>query len=152
MKLNLVKTISGLVPADPDSEDSYKKLKNGGMVTAEIKQVRNVKFFRKYFALLNVGFENWNPGEVDSRYGVPEKNFDRFRRDVTILAGFYHTVVRLNGEVRIEAKSISFANMEEDEFEKLYNQTINVLLKHVYGEGMRREELDNIVNTYLSFI
>ena len=151
MKMNLIKTISGLLPADPDSEKSYQKIKTGGMVITETKEVRNPAFLRKYFALLNVGFDNWNPGRITSEHGKPEKNFDRFRKDVTILAGFYHIVIRLDGSVRVEADSISFANMEEEEFEELFNKTINVLLKHVYDSNMTEEALNNVVNAYLSF-
>jgi hypothetical protein len=151
MELNLIKTLTGLIPADPDSEDRYNKLKTGGVVTAEVKQVRNAKFLRKYFALLNIGFDNWTPGKIDSRYGVPEKSFDRFRKDTTILAGYYHIVIRLDGSVKPEADSISFANMDEETFEKLYNATINVFLKHIYNSDMTRDKLDNMVNQVLSF-
>jgi len=152
MDIYLTKTQTGFVPADIPTEEWIKKVKHGEVIAADFRKVRNPAFLRKYFALLNVGYDNWSPGEVDSKYGIPEKNFDQFRKDVTILAGYYHTVIRLNGEVRIEAKSISFAKMEEEEFEKLYNQTIDVLLRHVYGSGMTTEELDNIVNQYMGFV
>lgn len=151
MKISLLRTIAGLVPADPEAEESYKKLKMGGIVMADIRQIRNPKFLRKYFALLSIGFDNWRPKPINIKYGVPQKSFDRFREDVTILAGYYHVVVRLNNEVRIEADSISFAKMTEETFEKLYNQTINVLLTHVYASNVTRQELDTMVNSYLSF-
>ena len=151
MKLSLLKTITGLIPADPESEEQYRKLKQGGVVTAEIKQIRNPQFLRKYFALLNLGFDQWEPDKIDCKHGVPQKNFDRFRKDVAILCGHYHLVIRLNGEVRIEADSISFANMTEETFEKLYNSTINVFLKHIYDSEMTREKIENIVNQYLSY-
>jgi hypothetical protein len=147
----LTKTFAGLVPCEENSRAWFAKLKPGEVVHAAFKRCRNYKFLKKYFALLNVGFENWEPGEVDSKHGKPEKNFDRFRADCTILAGYFETTIRLDGSVRIEPKSISFANMEEEEFEKLYSATINVFLKHVYGAGMSREEVDRIVNQYMEF-
>ena len=151
MKLSLLKSLGGLVPADPDSDAKYRKIKAGSVIIAETKEVRNPLFMRKYFALLKVGFENWEAPKVESVHGMPEKSFDRFRKDVAILCGHYHLVIRLNGKVRIEADSISFAKMTQETFEKLYNQTINVLLTHVYASNITRQELDEIVDSYLSF-
>ena len=151
MHAYFTKTQTGLIPSDPKTDEWYHKLKFGEVVQSEFKKVRNHKFLRKYFALLNIGFDNWNPAPLDSRHGIPEKNFDRFRADVTILCGYYDSVVRLDGSVRIEAKSISFARMTEESFAELYNKTINVLLKHVYNSDMTEEALNAIVNQYLSF-
>lgn len=118
MKLHLTKTQTGLVPADPETEAEYKKLKLGQIIHGEFKRARNYKFLRKWFALLNVAFDNWEaPEMVDphtrQHYPArkPEKNFERFRKDVTILAGYYHNVVRLDGTVRPTADSVSFGSM-----------------------------------------
>jgi len=151
MRTYLTKTQAGLLPADPPTEEWYRKLKLGDVVSQDSTVVRNPKFHRKYFALLQVGYENWTPGEIDSKYGTPAKNFDRFRKDVAILCGYYDMVIRLDGSTRAEAKSISFANMEEDEFEKLYSATIDLFLKRIYDSSMTAEELDKTVNEYLRF-
>ena len=121
------------------------------MVSGEFKKVRNYRFLKKYFALLKIGFDNWTPGLINSKYGIPEKNFKRFRADLTILAGYYETTIRLDGSVRVEPKSISFAGMEEEEFSELYSKTIDVLIKHVYNASMTPEEIDETVNKYLQF-
>lgn len=142
MNVYLIKAQGGFIPADIPTEEWAKRIKYGSVINADFKKVRNPAFHRKFMALLNVGFDNCD---------VEGITFERFRKDVTILAGYYHTVVRLDKSVRVEADSISFASMEESDFEKLYNQVINVLLKHVYNSEMSKEELDNIVNQYLSF-
>ena len=153
MKVNLTKTQHGMIPSDPQSREWFDKLKVGQVVHADFKKVRNYRFLKKYFALLNIAYDNWEPGEVNSKYGVPEKNFERFRADLTILAGFYENTIRLDGTVRVEPKSISFASMDAEEFEKLYSATIDVLLKYVYAQhGMDKETIDNLVNQYLEFI
>ncbi len=113
--------------------------------------MRNVLFHRKYFALLNIGFDNWTPGEINSKYGVPEKNFDRFREDLAIMCGYFNLVIRLDGTSRPEAKSISFAKMDQEMFEDLYSKTINKLIKHVYNEKLSPDELNDIVEKYLQF-
>lgn len=147
----LIKTISGLHPADPETEAWYNKLKQGVAVSVEAKTIRNYKFLKKWFALLKIGYDNWTPGEINSKYGVPAKNFDRFRADVIILCGYYDTTVRLDGSVRVEPRSVSFAKMSEETFAKLYSETIDVLLKYVYDKDMDAEKLDLIVEQYLSF-
>jgi len=152
MKNWLIKTLSGLLPFNPDTEAWYKRLKLGGVVEAETVIVRSPKFHRKYFALLNIGFDNWHPGEIGSQYGVPQKNFERFRKDIAILCGYFDIVIRLDGTSRIEAKSISFASMEEEEFQDLYSKTIDVFLERIYDKNMTAEQLDNVVNQYLSFV
>jgi len=151
MQVYLTKTLVGFVPADVSTEEWAKKIKIGEVVNADFKKTRNYKFLKKYFSLLAVGFDNWEPGEINSKYGVPEKNFEQFREDTTILSGHYHLVVRMDGTVRPVADSISFANMEEETFSKLYNSTINVFLKHIYDSDMTKEKLDSIVNQYMSY-
>lgn len=50
-----------LVPFASDSQDYVNKLKVGAVVSVDIKQVRNPKFHRKFFSLLNLGFQYWEP-------------------------------------------------------------------------------------------
>ena len=151
MKYYLSKSQVGLVPVDPESQEWFNRLKTGQVVSADFRQVRNYRFLKKWFALLKIGFDNWEPGEIDSKHGTPEKNFDRFRADVTILAGYYETTIRLDGSVRVEPKSVSFARMTEEEFGELYSKTIDTLIKYVYGSGMTPEDMDKTVERYLQF-
>jgi len=151
MKINLLKTLTGLAPADAEAEEFLRKKKLGSVLSAEIRQVRNYAFHKKWFALLNIGFENWEPKDVIWSHGVPEKNFDRFRADIIILCGLYDSVFRLDGSVRIEPKSVSFAKMTEETFAVLYSKTIDVLIKHVYNSNIDAEELERIVQKYLDF-
>jgi hypothetical protein len=150
-EIHLQKNFGVLAPADEQAEEIIKGMKHGQVMRVKFTLPRNYKFLKKYFALLKVGYDNWTPGKINSKYGVPEKDFGRFRADVIILAGYYTTTVRLDGSVRIEPKSTAFANMTEEEFSTLYSKTIDVLLKHVYGNGMTPEELNQIVERYLSF-
>ena len=152
MKIHLLKTLTGLAPADMMAEEFLRKKKLGSVLSAEIRQVRNYEFHKKWFALLNIGYENWEPKDVIWPHSVPEKNFDRFRADIIILCGFYDSVFRLDGSVRIEPKSISFAKMTEETFQDLYNKTIDVLMKHVYNNSnIDADELEGIVQKYLDF-
>ena len=73
--------------------------------------------------------------------------FDRFRKDLTILAGFYHSTTRLNGDTRIEAESLSFATMEQDRFEQVYKALIQAAMKHIFG----RDDDSAIYNRLVRF-
>jgi len=114
---------------------------------------RNGKFHRKFFALLQVGYESWEPKRKHKSYkGIAiEKNFEQFREDITILAGFYEQTFNLKGEMRLRAKSISFANMHDDEFETLYQAVVTVLLREVCTMYSGRDELDAVVNRVMEF-
>lgn len=153
MKAYLYKTISGLIPADPESEVWYKKIKQGVAVSVEAKTIRNYNFHKKLFSLLNLAYEYWEPGEIDSKYGTPEKNFDRFRKDLIIMAGYYHIVIRLDESVRIEADSISFAKMDQETFDKLYNNILTVILEKISVlNEMTADEVNELVNKFLTFV
>lgn len=61
--LQLIKHSAGyLIPASPEtSEFLHSKCKLGAVLVSEFKQVRNPAFHRKFFALLNLGFDYWEP-------------------------------------------------------------------------------------------
>lgn len=126
----------------------------GEFAVIEMRIPRNPRFHRKFFALLNVGFEAWEPPRKRKTYKgmAVTKNFDQFREDVTILAGFYEQSFDLDGRMKLRAKSISFANMEEPEFEQLYSAVADVLLAKVLHTYLGRAELDEVVERIVGFL
>lgn len=145
-----IRVPQGLVPSDNETAEAIKKVKIGNVIKIDFKQPRNYEYHKKYFALLNIGFDAWEPPEANFR-GLPvQKNFERFRKDVIISAGYYEPVANIRGEVRAEAKSISFAKMSQEEFEKLYNATVNVILQKVLT-NYTRSDLDQVVEQLVRF-
>lgn len=145
---------SYLIPFDNDAYELMNSLSDGADVAFDkVISKRNMKFHRKYFALLNFAFEHWESGELSGKQFegvIPQKSFTRFRKDIVIMAGFFEQEIRITGELRIVAKSISFSNMKEKDFEELYSNTINVILKHIltnYNKG----QLDKVVIDLLGF-
>ena len=63
LELQLIKHHSGiLIPATPESSDILQsKTWLGDVLVAEFRRVRNPAFHRRFFALLNLGFEYWEP-------------------------------------------------------------------------------------------
>ncbi|MDS1352097.1 bacteriophage protein, partial [Klebsiella pneumoniae] len=55
-----------LIPASPDAREFVKKIRLGAVLYSDFKQARNPAFHRKFFALLNLGFDYWQPsgGEI----------------------------------------------------------------------------------------
>ena len=152
MHVILTKTFNGLVPADPKTDEWFRKVKLGSVVHSDFKQMRNAGHHRKMFALFNLAFEYWEPGEVSSKHGIPEKNFDRFRKDLTILAGHYHNVIRLDGSVRIEADSISFGSMSQETFDALYQNILTVIMNKIpVLKDMSQDAIDELVDKVLTF-
>ena len=52
--------------------------------------------------------------------------------DMIIQAGYYDQVFDLAGNFGIEARSISFGKMDQEEFEQCYSALINVALKQIF--------------------
>jgi hypothetical protein len=130
-----------------------KRLEAGELVKVSFKIERNGKFHRKFFAMLNVGYEAWDPGRTHKTHkGMPvQKNFEQFREDVTILAGFYEQTFDLQGNLKLKAKSISWASMGQVEFENLYSAVADVLLQKVLTK-YSRADLDEVVEKMLRFL
>lgn len=148
---------SGLIPSTEESMEWFTDKKIGSSFLVVPKEVRNPGFFKKYFALMQLAYDEWS-NNIDSMEYKGERvlpNFKNFRHDTTILAGFYKSYVNLKGEVRLEAESIAWARMTEERFEKLYSKTIDVLLRMVYNGKIapRRteEELRDLVDQIAGF-
>ena len=142
--------MTGFAPADEATAEWHRKMKLGQVVQGKYTKVRNYLFLKKYMALLSLAFSYWEPGDINSEYGAPEKSFERFRKDLQILAGRFHIVIRLDGSTRVESDSISFAKMSEEEFERLYQDVLTVVMKKILT-NMEKSEIDGLVDKFLQF-
>ncbi|MFD1121850.1 DUF1367 family protein [Methylophilus flavus] len=160
-EIHLVKLPDGKLKGMSDRDQvAYNRFRSrlanaepGEVIEIEAKLPRNSKYHRKFFALLNLGFDHWEPGRKHKQYrGMPvAKNFDHFRKEVTILAGFYEQTFDLDGNMKLEAQSISFAKMENDEFEMVYSAVMNVLLDKVFSNYKGRADVDSIIEQIMRF-
>ncbi len=83
---------------------------------------------------------------------MPEKNFERFRKDLTILAGHYHVVIRLDGTAKPEADSLAFGNMDQETFNGLYSNVLDVILKKIPVLcKLGADEVNKLVDQILEF-
>lgn len=137
MKILVQKTMSGfLKPAYESDYEAFKKMPVNETFTIEYTKGRNIMFHRKFFALLKMAFEN------QSDY----RTMEDLRRDLIITAGFYDEQInKITGECYKTAKSISFANCDELEFNEIYNAVKNVISKWL---GIENEILEQELLQY----
>jgi len=149
VKIYCTKNLGNLVPADDMAVAAFAKIKTGSMVQVEVKRIRNEAFFKKWWLLAQFAYDHWEPSSIDVRGQKPEKNFERFRKDLITLSGFYHIDHSLCKETfRVEADSIAWSSMDEDTFDILYNKTIDVILKKILTT-YKREDIDNVMDQLL---
>ena len=131
MKVNMYKQAGGILsPATDMDAETMTKFKSGIMYPVEIKNARNPKFHGKVFAFFNFCFSHWCS---ENKYMNEQGQFDVFRANMTVLAGYYDTYYSIAGEARVEAKSLSYGAMTQDEFEKLYSSLISVAMRKIFS-------------------
>jgi len=121
MKIQVVKTNNGfLKPAYGSDHEYFKKMPTNEEFEIDYTKGRNGKFHRLFFALMNLAYEN------QECYVL----LNDLREDVIVKAGYYREVVDFEtGEIKLKPLSISFANMDELEFNKLYLDCKLVIIK-----------------------
>jgi hypothetical protein len=138
MKISLYKPTFGefLLPATDHAAEEVAKLDTDRGYMASITEIRNIDHHRKYFALINEAYDCWEPpirDDLPNKYQDVDIKKDRegFRKDLQILAGYYTAYYRLNGDVRLESKSIAFDKMDQPAFEELYDAVREVIVNMV---------------------
>lgn len=130
MKIALIRTLSGLKPAYDSDNEKLKKIKLNQIYEFEFKIPRNYKFHRKFFALINLCYQNQ---EV-------YQNIDDLREDLTISAGYHRIVYDRDGVEQKKALSISFASMDDHEFSELYSKVCKVIIDWLGVTNIEIEE------------
>ena len=127
----------GLVPLYDSDYDLKKRLRVGSVVKCKVSNPRNYEHHKKFFALVRLTFDNL-PSNLAEYFKVhnEEDMLRRFKRDL----GYFKTSLNERGEKEIEYQSISFSAMEQHEFERFYNQCIDLVL-YKYIKGIDKEEL-----------
>jgi hypothetical protein len=131
----MTKKLGKLIPLEPLD---LQKVKEGETIQVEIKKPRNVGFHRKFFALINLAFQNQDVFE----------NSEYFREEMLKASGYFEHYVNHKGIDCYKAKSISFGKMSQDEFETLYIQIFDTIVSLFKWEEVKEEfkkELDNFI-------
>lgn len=129
-----------LIGSLAEDVEKLERWKVNTILRAKVTHPRNARFHRKFFALLNMAYEN------QDRYDT----MDDFRAEVIMRCGYVSKHINIFGEIKEWPKSIAFANMDEIEFELLYSAAIDIIIKY-FIQGATPHELENAVNEILQF-
>jgi hypothetical protein len=92
------------------------------MYKCDIRRARNPDHHRKGFALIKLIFDS------QEKY----RTIEDLLVELKLQTGWYREHIRANGEIIYVPKSISFADMDQLEFEAFYETLIDVAIQH-YG-------------------
>jgi len=137
MKITLIKQLNNTFKlAYPSDYDNAKKIPLNEPFEYKYKMSRNLGFHKKFFALINMLFDNQEQFT----------NKDFMRKQLTIEAGYFTEEVGFHGEVIKEAISISFASMDEIEFQEYYNRFIDTIVRLYKWD--RQDLVDNVLQYF----
>jgi len=119
MKSWFVKLPNGDLRALDDG--SLKRLAVGEALEFEYKLSRNYKFLQKFFVFLKAVYDI---EAIQQEFSSPE----HLRAALTIQAGYFEIVIGFDNKPFVIPKSISFAKMDEAEFDQFYAKIMKVVL------------------------
>ena len=142
-----------LVPSDIAQSELLEGIKPYSDYKAVLSQSRHPLFHRKAFALASIGFKYWTPPDEREYKGrTILKNFEAFRNDLTIRAGFFDPVWTIAGKMELKAHSWSWAKTDQEKFERMYSGFIDVIFRDILSsKRFTYEELQRQVDIILGF-
>ena len=136
-------TAHGLVPMYDDDFDEKKKLRIGQAYECDVKMLRNLKFHKKAFALLNAA---WSL--MDENKQASWRSRDGFRAYLTVAAGYYDVYYNPRLQEFVELpRSWSFDKMDEATFNGLYDRMKDVIFR-VLGDRVTEEIFERVLANF----
>lgn len=144
MKIRLVNTPTGFVPETDDDYEVKRKMKVGKVYEATIKEVRNPKFLRLYFSLINIAWEYLTEQQQAFFYN----NKESFRKTLEVAAGHFELVYSRSRNEWLEMpKSIAFDAITEQEFSDLFER-VKTTLYQQFILDINKEEFEKELKWY----
>ena len=133
----------GLIPMYDSDLDEKHRLRIGDNVLCTIKRPRNYDFHKKYFALLRLTVSNL-PHLIQQQMQIftEEDLLDCLKIDLGLFTTRWH-----GGRQIVKTGSISFAKMDNTEFEKFFSRSVDAILR-IYLRGTDRQALIEEVENY----
>ena len=133
----------GLIPMYDSDLDQKHRLRIGDNVLCTIKRPRNYEFHKKYFALLRLTVANL-PHLIQQQMQIftEEDMLDCLKIDLGLFTTRWH-----GGRQIVKTGSISFAKMDNIEFERFFSRSVDAILR-IYLRGTDRQALIEEVENY----
>lgn len=142
MRINVQCTARGLIPLYDEDLDEKKRLRLGQVYEVTVKRPRNLAFHRKFFALINIAWQYQSEIRQEKLF---RNSMDVFRHTVMLNAGICERIWSTSRKEFVDIpKSVSFAKMDEAEFEKCYNACLDVILRYFVNHVPESEFKMNI--------
>lgn len=134
-------TAHGLVPCTDEDYEKKRRLKPGRVYKTKVTLARNYEFHKKYFALINCAWEYQDERTAAFFRHSPEA----FRKSVEIAAGHCEPVYNIaRREWTEQARSVAFDQMDEAEFQDLYERVKDVLFSTFLRRVTPQEFMRNL--------
>ncbi|MCW5615871.1 MAG: DUF1367 family protein [Rhodocyclaceae bacterium] len=133
MKVILRKDLNCFRPVCDQGEQTLRRMAPGQLVMVNFTFPRNVGHHRKFFAMLDIVLKNQEHF----------KSTDQLLDALKIAIGHTTTVKVKRGTFEIP-KSISFAKMDQAQFDNFYKRAVDFVLAEVIP-GLGRDELEREV-------
>ena len=145
MKINVIKQQGGILqPADDMDAVVLTKFKTGCEYVIEVKLPRNPHFHAKVMTFFRYCFAHW---KSDREFMDEKGQFDNFRKELTVLAGYRDVYYKLDGSLRVEAKSLSYGSMDELTFQSCYQALIQAAMQNIFT-GSDEETYNKLVGFF----
>ncbi len=136
MKLTAVK-YNDILHVDQAFAGDIATIRNGTGVTVEVKRARNINHHRLYWALVGKVHENLD----HNRY--PSTDF--LSDAIKVSVGHCTPFEMADGSIALIPKSISFAEMDQDQFAKFFDSVCRVVCERIIP-GMDAGALKNEIS------
>lgn len=134
MKIYLTREGDTFKPLSVMDYEKTRRVKEGQIIEVDYKKPRNPLFHNKFMSMIRVVYDN------QEKYETIEQVLNAVKVDL----GYYDPLYVHNVEVAVP-RSISFAKMDEIEFEELYDKAVTLILAR-YLPTVERHELERYVN------
>ena len=144
--IQVIKKNGAYYPATDHDKEISDQAREGAAFRLKLSSPRNPDHHRKYLALLNLVFDNLPEGHrlVFGDRVMRIKSVDNLLWHIKMQLGYYENKMTLGGKITMEAKSISFDSMPQEEFNEFYNRSIDVILKY-FLQGVDKLELEEMI-------
>jgi len=133
------KDLNAARPANPEAEAILKRIRNGDEFVVTVKRPRNLRHHKKFWALMNLVFENQGHYE----------NVDNMVAAMKTAVGHCDFMPSKDGKTMIAIpKSIAFHKMDQKQFETFYESCLSVIAKH-FIPSIDKDDLRQEVDGFL---
>ena len=121
-----------------------QRFKADAILDVEVKEARNPGHHRKFFSMVGFIFKNQDKYETVTDLLI----------EIKLRTGHYKEHVTARGKLVYIPKSISFAKMDQKEFEEFYDKAIDICIKYILPEtwkGKSTESLKAIIDEVILY-